>query len=360
MPKNKTAFASQLISWQQKHGRHHLPWQNTCDAYRIWLSEIMLQQTQVSTVMAYYQRFLERFPTVFDLAAATIDEVLQLWAGLGYYARGRNLHRCAQTIVAQYAGHFPADTEVLTTLPGICRSTAAALGVFAFGCRAAILDGNAKRVFVRCFGVREPIGTSSTEKKLWQLADSLLPETQLREYTQGLMDLGSQVCKRQRPLCHQCPMENICVAFKENLQTELPVRTARKALPERHTVMMLFTDGKQVLLERRPDQGIWGGLLVPPENETDTSTQLAEKLGLSMLQKTPLPLLKHTFTHFRLTIEPIICHVSAPLQLTDQASSPFERVDLEKILDLAVPTPIKRLLKQLVVAIKPNDCYKSS
>ena len=216
------AFADRLIRWQEKHGRHDLPWQRTRDAYRIWLSEIMLQQTQVATVIPYYRRFLQRFPDIAALAAAPVEAVLEAWAGLGYYARARHLHRCAGVLVIEHAGRFPRDISQLAALPGIGRSTAAAIGVFAFGIRAAILDGNVKRVLARCFHVEGP---PPVERSLWQLSESLLPDTHLEGYTQGLMDLGATVCTRARPSCGDCPLQADCVARRHGRQADRP--TAR-------------------------------------------------------------------------------------------------------------------------------------
>ncbi|MGE5622963.1 MAG: A/G-specific adenine glycosylase, partial [Bacillota bacterium] len=205
-------FSAQVIRWQKQHGRHALPWQNTRDAYRIWLSEIMLQQTQVAAVIPYYQRFLERFPDVFVLAAAPAEEVMAYWSGLGYYSRARNLHRCAQRVVSEYGGVFPSDPVLLADLPGIGRSTAAAIAAFAYGARAAILDGNVKRVFCRVFGVDGFPGTKPVEDKLWRRAIALLPQDDIEAYTQGLMDLGATVCTRSSPSCEACPLAQRCVA----------------------------------------------------------------------------------------------------------------------------------------------------
>ncbi|MFT3848427.1 MAG: A/G-specific adenine glycosylase [Propionivibrio sp.] len=336
------SFSRRLIEWQRQHGRHQLPWQNTRDAYRIWLSEIMLQQTQVSTVIPYYCRFLERFPSIADLACAPLESVLELWSGLGYYARARNLHRCAQALVADHGGVFPKEVERIAELPGIGRSTAAAISVFAFGTRAAILDGNVKRVLARCFGVDGFPGSAPTEKALWQLADSLLPVDDIESYTQGLMDLGATVCTRGQCACEICPMHGICIARREGRQAELPTARPRKALPEREASLLLLTDGTHVLLERRPNVGIWGGLLSLPEGEAAAAGEFARRHGCRLLETQPLPTLRHTFTHFHLHIRTIRCHVERVSGMT--AEPGWQWLALTGIETAALPTPIRRLL----------------
>lgn len=270
-----SAFAPTLIAWQRKHGRHDLPWQNTRDPYRIWLSEIMLQQTQVSTVVPYYVRFLERYPDVAALAAAPIDDVMALWAGLGYYSRARNLHRCAQAVVERHGGAFPASPEALAELPGIGRSTAAAIASFAFGARATILDGNVKRVLARVFGVEGFPGDKRIENEMWALAEALLPDaaepTDVTAYTQGLMDLGATLCVRGKPECGRCPFAGECVAQRSGRQRELPAARPKKAVPTRRTWMLVLRDGDAVLLQRRPPAGIWGGLWSLPEADGDAA-----------------------------------------------------------------------------------------
>jgi len=343
------AFAARLIAWQATHGRHDLPWQPPLgmrrDAYRIWLAEIMLQQTQVGTVTAYYARFLERFPDIATLAAAPIDAVLELWAGLGYYARARNLHRCAQTIVAAHGGRFPVAPEAIAELPGIGRSTAAAISAFTFGTRAAILDGNVKRVLARCFGIAGVTSTAQTEKEMWALAESLLPATEIEAYTQGLMDLGATLCTRGKPQCAACPMNEICVARRDGRQAELPTAKPRKAVPRREASMLLLCDGAQVLLERRPPSGIWGGLLTLPEVEEPGAEALAQQHGCHLLHTQALAPLLHVFTHFRLNIRPFLCKVEVSHRLT--AAPGWEWLALDDIEGAALPTPVKRLLRGL-------------
>ena len=337
-------FAQRLIAWQKEAGRHDLPWQQSRDPYRVWLSEIMLQQTQVATVIGYYERFLAHFPDVRALAAAPLDAVIQQWAGLGYYARARNLHRCARQVVDQHSGQFPADPAVLAELPGIGRSTAAAIAAFAFGRRAAILDGNVKRVFCRHFGIEGFPGQASVDRVLWQLAEEQLPARDIEAYTQGLMDLGATVCTRRRPQCGACPLQASCVAARDARQDELPSPRPRKVLPERRATFLLISDGKNLLLERRPQAGIWGGLLVPPEGSPET---VLPALGLDLQAINALAVLPHTFTHFRLLIEPLLCQVR-PKDVVGPA--PLQWIPLATAADAGVPTPMRKLIRQVTSA----------
>lgn len=337
-------FTERLIAWQKVAGRHDLPWQKTRDPYRIWLSEIMLQQTQVATVIPYYQRFLSSFPDVMALAAAPIEAVIEHWAGLGYYARARNLHRCAQQVATVHAGKFPNSAEQLIELAGIGRSTAAAIAAFAFGQRAAILDGNVKRVLCRQFGIEGFPGSTAVDRSLWALAESLLPESDIETYTQGLMDLGATLCTRNRPRCTDCPLSADCVARRDGRQAELPASRPRPAVPERSATFVLILNDRQLLLERRPPSGIWGGLLVPPEGEVD---QVIASFGLLKVSQRSLPPLKHAFTHFRLTLQPVVCEVAANLVV---AESGLVWVDLDKAAEAGVPTPIGKLIRQVASA----------
>ena len=276
------SFAHRLIAWQRRSGRHALPWQKTRDPYRIWVSEIMLQQTQVQTVLGYYARFIERFPDVSTLAAAEPDEVLALWSGLGYYSRARNLHACARLVMSRHGGVFPDDAPALEALPGIGRSTAAAIAAFAWGRREAILDGNVKRVLCRVFGIEGFPGERAVEQRLWKLACGLLPAVDehkagdrqaddspdagaIEAYTQGLMDLGATVCLRARPRCELCPMNQRCEARRQERVAELPTRRPARTVDVRHAELVLLRADARVLLERRPPRGIWGGLWSLPE-----------------------------------------------------------------------------------------------
>jgi len=335
-----TPFAQRLIAWQKRHGRHDLPWQQSRDPYRIWLSEIMLQQTQVAAVLPYYQRFLERYPDLSTLAAASLDDVLQTWSGLGYYARGRNLHQAAQQVMREFGGCFPSDPAALAELPGIGRSTAAAIAVFAFGARAAILDGNVKRVLCRHAGIEGFPGLPAVEKKLWVLAESRLPGQEVEAYTQGLMDLGSGVCLRHRPVCTDCPLSADCIAFVEGRQNDLPSPKPRSKLPERTATFVLITDGRAVLLKRRPPKGLWGGLLVPPEGDPET---ILGELGFVSEGAHALPELKHRFTHFQLTLRPVVCPLAVRPTGPDHASWHWQ--ELGALEQAALPTPVRRILQ---------------
>ena len=339
----QNCFTQQLIAWQKTAGRHDLPWQKTRDPYRVWLSEIMLQQTQVSTVIPYYARFLASFPDVLALAAAPIEAVIAHWAGLGYYARARNLHRCAQQIATVYGGIFPNSAEKLETLPGIGRSTAAAIAAFSFGHKAAILDGNVKRVLCRQFGIEGFPGETTVHRKLWALAESLLPDSDIEIYTQALMDLGATLCMRSKPRCGLCPVAATCVARRDGRQGELPEAKPRAAVPERTSTFVLLTDGQRLLLERRPPVGLWVGLLVPPEGEP---AEVAARFGLPLDDVIALPPLKHAFTHFRLTLMPVLCRIDPGVQTV----SVLEWIAIQWAADAGVPAPIKKLIRQVASA----------
>jgi A/G-specific adenine glycosylase len=338
-------FAERTIAWQQRHGRHDLPWQ-VSDPYRIWLSEIMLQQTQVGTVIPYFERFLRRFPDLHALAEAELDTVLGLWSGLGYYARARNLHRCARLVVLDYGGRFPATAETLATLPGIGPSTAAAIAVFSASEKVAILDGNVKRVLCRHYAIDGPPSAAATENVLWQLARSLLPETGIKTYTQGLMDLGATLCKRTRPRCGECPHRDHCQALATNRVGELPTKKTRKPLPLRHGPVLIVRAANRVLLETRPAEGLWGGLAsLPALGERESAAEAAKRLGLgqTVAPWRALPPLRHTFTHFRLDLEPWRGRLrTLPERLPDGC---FWQ-DLGALTDAPLPKPIRTLLRQ--------------
>jgi A/G-specific adenine glycosylase len=340
-------FSSRLITWQKQYGRHDLPWQNTTDPYAIRVSEIMLQQTQVSAVIAYYSKFMTRFPTISTLANATQDEVLQHWSGLGYYSRARNLHHAAQTIMDEHVGQFPQHFATIQTLPGIGRSTAAAIASFAFNQVQTILDGNVKRVLTRHFAIAGWPGTPKIEKQLWTLAESLLPETEMVAYTQGLMDLGATLCTRSKPKCGSCPLNSSCEAYKQNLVSMLPTLKPRKTIPEKQITMLILMHGNEVLLEKRPPTGIWGGLWSFPETEaTDDFAAIShDKFGISAQISQPLPILSHTFTHFKLHIQP------QPLQVLKQPTQAKESgqvwLSIEDAIGAAIPTPVRKILLSL-------------
>jgi A/G-specific adenine glycosylase len=347
-------FSQAVIAWQRAHGRHALPWQNTRDAYRIWLSEIMLQQTQVTAVLAYYSRFLERFPTVQALAQAPAEDVMALWSGLGYYTRARNLHACAKRIVDEYGGEFPADPRLLAELPGIGRSTAAAIAAFSAGTRAAILDGNVKRVFARVFGIDQYPGLKPVEDALWRRAEALLPDEGIESYTQGLMDLGATLCTRGRPDCGRCPMQARCNAYATGRTDVLPVPKPRKAVPEKQVVLLVVLHEGRVLLEQRPPHGIWGGLLSLPELDGHTPVEEVDEAAVTARAasfgdvdeiQTLLPL-THAFTHYRLTMLPRLVTLRASSPLT----SPHGWHSLEALAAAGLPAPVRKLLNQFDTA----------
>lgn len=340
----RSSFARRLIAWHEHHGRHDLPWQGTRDPYRVWLSEIMLQQTQVATVIPYYRRFLERFPDLEALAAAPADEVMAHWSGLGYYARARNLHACARAVVADHGGRFPRDPESIAALPGIGRSTANAIAVFCFGARAAILDGNVKRLLCRHAGVEGWPGAPAVEKALWEIAQSRLPAAEVETYIQAQMDMGATICTRSRPRCAACPLAADCVALREGRIADLPAARPRKALPVRQATLLVPMHQGRVLLLPRPPTGIWGGLWSLPEVPAEPATETA-RLGLRIVSSRPLDAMSHTFTHFRLEMKPLLCEVE-PLP---QAAETIGRwVGREELLQAPLPAPIRQLLAMIL------------
>ncbi len=344
-PAGVNSFAPRIIRWQQRHGRHTLPWQGTRDPYRIWLSEIMLQQTQVATVIPYFERFLTRFPDLHALAFATEDEVLALWSGLGYYSRARNLLTAARVLVAEHGGVFPDTPDAIAQLPGIGRSTAAAIAALAFGQRCAILDGNVKRVLARHGAVAGWPGDKSVETALWQLAESHLPAGDIEAYTQGMMDLGALLCTRTRPACADCPVGSDCEARLQNRIAELPTPRPRKVLPEKRVQMLLLLDRGELMLEKRPAQGIWGGLWSLPElaPDADPLHHCRERFGFVATAQQALPQLTHSFTHFRLHIRPV------HLQLAPPRTTPPGQIwlPLADALEAALPAPVRKLVQQL-------------
>ena len=335
------SFASRLLGWFDRHGRHDLPWQRPRTAYRVWISEVMLQQTQVATVVPYFLRFVEKFASLRALAEARLDDVLAMWSGLGYYSRARNLHRAARSCVEQHRGALPRDFERLSALPGIGRSTAGAILAQAHGLRFSILDGNVKRVLARHHGVGGWPGATATQKKLWALAESHTPRERIADYTQAIMDLGATVCTRAKPRCADCPLARTCVARRDGTAAQLPRRKLARVRPTRRTVMLLVRDrAGRILLERRPPAGVWAQLWSLPE--ADDADAARRHLG-KPLKLRALPPFVHTFSHYRLEVEPLHGVFDHPARIAD---SPQRRWLLPKdAAALGLPAPVRKLIE---------------
>lgn len=314
-------FAPALLAWFDLHGRKNLPWQQNPTPYRVWVSEVMLQQTQVATVIPYFERFMQRFETLQSLADAPLDEVLHLWTGLGYYARARNLHACAKTLIATQGGEFPMTLENMMALPGIGRSTAGAILALSMGQRHAILDGNVRRVLARVFGIAGDPSSPKVVKDLWETAGVCTPQNKVAAYTQAIMDLGATLCTRARPACSRCPMIALCVAAREGRQATLPGAKPRRTRQAREGILLIVElrraelqqgDSRAVLLERRPLRGVWGGLYSPPQfaDESSALEWCLRELGLGVgISRRWLPVIDHSFTHFDLRLRPLCVRV---------------------------------------------------
>ena len=351
MSSNPEGFAERLLAWFERHGRKSLPWQQNPTPYRVWVSEVMLQQTQVVTVTAYFQRFMARFPAVQSLADAPLDEVLHLWTGLGYYARARNLHACAQVLATRHGGEFPDDIDVLTALPGIGRSTAGAILALARAQRHPILDGNVKRVLARVFAIAGDPGSASVLKALWLQADRCTPHEHLAAYTQAIMDLGATVCTRTRPACPVCPMSAVCVAARDGRQAELPGRKQRRLRKAREATLLIAEMGKQttlaVLLERRPAPGVWGGLWSPPQFDSESAALewCRREIGDVELTEHLAPI-DHAFTHFDLRLNPLRVRCKPFLGVSDGDDRRW--YVLRAPPPIGLPQPIAQLFDRMV------------
>jgi A/G-specific adenine glycosylase len=353
--KKSTSFSEQLLSWFDCHGRKDLPWQRNKNPYRVWVSEIMLQQTQVASVTVYYQRFMQSFPTIESLAEADEDVVLEHWAGLGYYARARNLHKTAKIIVTEHHSNFPDKLEDIIKLPGIGRSTAGAILSIAFKQSACILDGNVKRVLCRYHGIEAWPGEKKTENQLWELAEQHTPTQRNDDYTQAIMDLGATCCTRNKPKCETCPFSKNCVAFEKGLQAQLPTSKPKKTIPQKETWIALIEHDGKVLLEKRPPTGIWGSLyslpefnaeLRHPEAQAAIETKFKIKLNLEEMHDS----IHHTFSHFKLEMKPLKLGIRNPAtfnlnQITEQ--SPFHWYEKSQLHTIGLPAPIAKYLKSL-------------
>jgi A/G-specific adenine glycosylase len=351
------ALRRRLLAWHTRHGRHDLPWQRSRDPYRIWVSEIMLQQTQVSTVIPYYQRFLKRFPNVASLARARLDSVLHHWTGLGYYARARNLKKAAEIIVREHGGRFPRDLESVVALPGIGRSTAGAILAFAFDQRHPILDGNVKRVLARLHAVVTPVNRRDTEQQLWRLAEHYTPRARVADYTQAIMDLGATLCTPRKPDCVRCPLTLQCAARAEGEPERYPVRTARKALPVKKTVMLMIRDVRgRVLLTRRPASGIWGGLWSFPEctSAHQAVAHCRDTLGLRVAPGKPWKALHHRFSHFHLQIHPLPARLVGANAITAAQGVTAAWFQPTRGAARGLASPVQNLLAQLL-PLRPDS-----
>ncbi|WP_071870988.1 A/G-specific adenine glycosylase [Atopomonas hussainii] len=338
------AFSNAVLAWYDQHGRKDLPWQQGITPYRVWVSEIMLQQTQVSTVLGYFERFMQALPDVHALAAASEDQVLHLWTGLGYYSRARNLHKTAKQVVNEFAGEFPRSVEQLSELPGIGRSTAGAIASLSMGLRAPILDGNVKRVLARFLAQPGWPGETATSRALWTAAERFTPEARVNHYTQAMMDLGATLCTRSKPQCLLCPLASHCQARLLGTPAAYPESKPRKALPQKQVVMPLFAHDGHILLYRRPSQGLWGGLWSLPELENSAAIDReAQARQLQLSSQQPMAELKHTFSHFQLHIQPVLVNCQAQSSV---AEGEWLWYNLSAPPTLGLAAPVQKLLKQ--------------
>ena len=348
-------FSSAVLEWYDRNGRHDLPWQQDINPYRVWVSEIMLQQTQVSTVLNYFDRFMAALPTVQALAEAPEDEVLHLWTGLGYYTRARNLQKTAKIVMAEHGGEFPHNVEKLVELPGIGLSTAGAIASISMGLRAPILDGNVKRVLARYTAQEGYPGEPKVAKALWATAERLTPQTRVNHYTQAMMDLGATLCTRSKPSCLLCPLEKSCEAHMLGLEIRYPVPKPRKAVPQRATLMPLLTNREgAILLYRRPSSGLWGGLWSLPQlDDLSDLEHLADQHALHLLGRRQLPALTHTFSHFQLAIDPWLVQVEQTAHHVAEADWLWYNLATPPRLGLAAP--VKKLLQHAADALNAGD-----
>jgi A/G-specific adenine glycosylase len=347
-------FSERLIAWFEVHGRHNLPWQLNPTPYRVWVSEVMLQQTQVATVIPYYERFMARFPDIAALAAAPLDEVLHLWTGLGYYARARNLRACAQAVVARHGGEFPDDIVAVMALPGIGKSTAGAILALSRGQRQPILDGNVKRVLARVFGIAGDPGSAEVLEKLWAQSEACTPAKQVGAYTQAIMDLGATLCTRANPACTVCPMSNGCVAALEGRQADLPGRKLKRVRGSREATLLIAESGSDgsvaVLVERRPSVGLWGGLWSPPQFESEFAALdwCRREVGEPDSRSQHLKPIHHAFTHFDLCLNPVRVHCRPHLRVAEGEDRLW--YELKTPPRVGLPQPILKLFERLRTA----------
>jgi A/G-specific adenine glycosylase len=357
--------SSRLLQWFDRHGRHDLPWQHPREPYRVWLAEIMLQQTQVSTVIPFFERFVARFPDVRALAQAHADNVLALWAGLGYYARARNLHQCAQLIVARHHGEFPRDMANLIELPGIGRSTAGAILAQAFGLRHAILDGNVRRVLARHAAIAGWPGEPAVQKRLWTVSERLLPQERLADYTQAIMDLGATVCTSRKPACGICPLHEDCIAKQQGKVLDYPASKPRRAHPQKRAWMLIIENvAGEIFCERRPPVGIWGGLWCLPmlQDEQDWQQICLQRYGLRCGAPAPLPALRHSFTHFDLEILPLRLRAQADADtgIREDNGRIWIKMQSGEPPAIGLPAPVRKLLESPNLSLDQLQCPEPS
>ena len=341
-------FSAQVLDWYDKYGRKTLPWQIEKTPYKVWLSEVMLQQTQVATVIPYFERFMARFPTITDLANAPLDEVLHLWTGLGYYARARNLHKAAQQVATRHNGKFPETFDEVADLPGVGRSTAGAILSLSLGKHFPILDGNVKRVLARCYAIDGWPGKKEVEKRLWEISEAVTPAKGVERFNQAMMDLGAMVCTRSKPKCELCPVNNLCVAYANHTWAQYPGKKPKQTLPERTGYMLLMQHGDEVFLAQRPPSGLWGGLYCFPQFEDEASLRAwLEQRGIAADTLTQLNAFRHTFSHFHLDIVPMWLPVSSFTSCMDEGTALWYNLAQPPSVGLAAP--VERLLQQLRV-----------
>ncbi len=355
LPKETEArnFSDRMLFWYDQAGRKFLPWQQNITPYKVWVSEIMLQQTQVVTVIPYFERFMESFSEVDSLAQTSLDEVMAHWSGLGYYSRARNLYKTADIITHIYAGKFPENLKKLMALPGIGRSTAGAIASIAMNIRAPILDGNVKRVLTRYFAISGWYGKSSVEKTLWNYAELLLPQQRFGHYNQSLMDLGAIICKRTTPKCCDCPLQTGCIAKNNNQQSLYPSSKPKKTLPVKTTKMLiLFNKNGEVLLKKRPAKGVWGSLWSLPEyNDKQSLKQTIEPLTINIQLSGEQPVYRHTFSHYHLDIIPVYAKTTDKNSVPDDQISFWRWLGVKQVTSVGLPAPVKKL----IVFRKNND-----
>ena len=342
-------FAKRVLAWYQQYGRKTLPWQIEKSPYHVWLSEVMLQQTQVVTVIPYFQRFIQQFPTIVDLANAPIDDVLHLWTGLGYYARARNLHKAAQIVTNQFAGVFPTCFDDVIALPGIGRSTAGAILSLSQQQHFAILDGNVKRVLARYYAVTGWTGNKAVENQLWQYSINVTPKKDVDKFNQAMMDIGAMICTRSKPKCSLCPLHDNCIAFKTNDWQSFPTKKPKQTIPTKTAYFLILQENRSIWLEKRPTVGIWGGLYCFPQfNDMESLTAWLVKRKITTTKLNQLISVKHTFSHFHLDIVPISAQIIADRACLDDEGCWYQ---LDHPAKIGLATPVNNLLQQLAIEI---------